>query len=589
MSYYSKESLETLRQRIDLVEVVSEHVKMGKSGAAYKGLCPFHEEKTPSFLIHKGDTHYHCFGCGAHGDAISFLMDYVRMSFTDSLEYLSERFQVPLEKVESEEKGPNKSRLKDVCERACLWYRFFLLYAEEARDALAYLYQRGLSLEFIKKFELGYAPKQIGLIPTLLKKEGFSEEELEDAGLTRSSGRGRGMDFFTERVMFPVRDKMGSVIGFSGRKLKEETFGGKYINTPETVLFKKSQVLFGFCYSRQKIAKERKALIVEGQIDALRLIDSGFDYTVAGQGTAFGEGHTRELLQLGVTQVYLALDADRAGKEAAVKIGHLFQAKGVGVTVVALPAGSDPDTFLAEEGKEAFERLLKGGMNYLSFFYHLLCEGQDLSSPSKKSEILEKITTQVRLWEHPVMVHESLRQVANMAGVPEETLGGVSPAVYQMKKEQLVKSFVDPDKVLEMDLLRWMMLSEEKAAKVLEIVRKNISKEDFKVPACAALFSAYTQIDVEKRRDWMAFACLLEKKEEQELLSEILARSINPFKEEEGAVETTHKILLRNWMDRREQINTQIIRGNSSEEEEASLTRQYVELSKRSPEVALPE
>jgi len=136
MALYSKESLETLRGRIDLVEVISPYVKMQRTGSSYKGLCPFHEEKTPSFLIHKGDTHYHCFGCGAHGDAIAFLMNHAKLTFVDSLEFLSERFGVPLEKVEEEEKGPNKSRLKQALERACLWYRFFLLHTEEGEEFL---------------------------------------------------------------------------------------------------------------------------------------------------------------------------------------------------------------------------------------------------------------------------------------------------------------------------------------------------------------------------------------------------------------------------------------------------------------------
>lgn len=324
MAIYSKESLERLRQKIDLGEVISSYVSMQRSGASYKALCPFHEEKTPSFLIHKGDSHYHCFGCGAHGDAISFLMEYAKMTFVEALESLAERFQVSLEKVEEEEKGPDKKKLKQVLERASVFYRFFLLHSDEGKIALQYLYKRDIDLAFIERFEIGYAPKQGDMLYKLLKAEGFPDEDLQLAGLYLPSRR---KDFFTERITFPIRDRMGAVIGFSARKFKEETFGGKYINTSETPLFKKSQVLFGFCYSRHRMAKERKAIVVEGQIDALRLIFEGFDFTVAGQGTAFGDGHVKELLGLGVQQVYLAFDGDRAGKEAAVKVGDLFQKK----------------------------------------------------------------------------------------------------------------------------------------------------------------------------------------------------------------------------------------------------------------------
>lgn len=583
MPLYSKESLETLRQRIDLVDVVSSYVKMQRSGSAYKGLCPFHDEKTPSFLIHKGDTHYHCFGCGAHGDAIAFLMGYVKMSFMDALEMLSERFQVPLERVEEEEKGPNKGRLKHALERACLWYRFFLLHSEEGRAALMYLYQRGLNLAFIRKFEIGYATQHGEMLFRLLKEEGFSEEELLAAGLLRQTSTGWKKDFFSERITFPIRDRMGAVIGFSARKFHEETFGGKYINTAETLLFKKSQVLFGFCYSRQRIAKDRKALIVEGQVDALRLIDSGFDFTVAGQGTAFGEGHLKELLQMGVNHVYLALDADKAGQEAAVKIGDLFQNKGVEVTIVSLPDGSDPDAFLRSDGKEAFEELLTRGLDYLTFYYEHLCKGQDLTSPSKKNEIVEAVAKRIRLWEQPVMIHESLKRLASMAGIPEQALGGEMPVVQYSRREPLVKPIVDPDRVLEMDLLRFLMLSEEKSAQVLEIIQKNLSIEDFKLSSCARLFEAYLTLGPEERKSWILLASRLGKEEDQLLLSDLLQRKINLLKVEEGTTETVKKFLIRSWMDRREQIMVQMQNAHSSEEEMFALAKQFDELRKNPP------
>ncbi len=591
MSFYSKESLEALRQRIDLVEVVSSYVKMQKAGAAYKALCPFHSEKTPSFVIHKGDSHYHCFGCGAHGDAISFLMGYVKMNFTDALELLSERFQVPLEKVEEDSKGFNKGRLKAALERACLWYRFFLLHSEEGTSALLYLYQRGFSLAFIRKFEIGYAPKQGEVLYKLLREEGFSEEELMQAGLIRIGKGGKRKDFFTDRVSFPIRDRMGSVIGFSARKFQEETFGGKYINTAETPLFKKSQVLFGFCYSRHRIARERKALIVEGQIDALRLIDAGFDFTVAGQGTAFGELHVKELLQLGVNHVYLVLDADKAGQEAAIKIGDLFQDKGVEVTVVSLPEGSDPDAFIQTHGKEAFNELLSSGIGYLLFYYRHLSKGQDLSSPSKKTEIVEQIAERIRLWKQPVMIHESLKRLALMADLPEETVGGGLSFSLPMQRSSVmqpsVHPFVNPDKVPELDLLAWLLLSVEKAPRVLELIKNNISKEDFKIAPCAKFFEVYLSLTPEERKDRICLASYLEDEESQKLLSDLLQRRVNPFKEEEGAIETIQALLNRTWMDRREQITAQILRGTSSEEEELALAKQYQELAKRPPAICL--
>jgi DNA primase len=351
---FTKESLELLRQRIDLAEVLSAHLSLQRSGAAYKALCPFHEEKTPSFVVQKGDTHYHCFGCGAHGDAIAFLMTHVKMGFTEAVESLAERFQVTLEKSEEPqgERGPSKAQLKNALELASDLYHHLLLHSAEGQVALRYLYERGLDLEFIRQFQVGYAPRMPHLLMQYLNSHQIDERIQESAGLVSITQTGRRRDFFSDRITFPIRDALGAVIGFSARKFKEETFGGKYINTSETPLFKKSRVLFGLSYSRARIAKEAKAIIVEGQIDCLRLIHSGFNYAVAGQGTAFGEEHVKELVQLGVKRVYLALDGDHAGQEAASKIGNFFQKRGVDVLVVSLPDGTDPDSVLTERGPE---------------------------------------------------------------------------------------------------------------------------------------------------------------------------------------------------------------------------------------------
>lgn len=583
MAIYSKESLERLRQKIDLGEVISSYVSMQRSGASYKALCPFHEEKTPSFLIHKGDSHYHCFGCGAHGDAISFLMEYAKMTFVEALESLAERFQVSLEKVEEEEKGPDKKKLKQVLERASVFYRFFLLHSDEGKIALQYLYKRDIDLAFIERFEIGYAPKQGDMLYKLLKAEGFPDEDLQLAGLYLPSRR---KDFFTERITFPIRDRMGAVIGFSARKFKEETFGGKYINTSETPLFKKSQVLFGFCYSRHRMAKERKAIIVEGQIDALRLIFEGFDFTVAGQGTAFGDGHVKELLGLGVQQVYLAFDGDRAGKEAAVKVGDLFQKKGVEVLLLSLPTGSDPDSFLREKGKEAFAKLLENGIDYLSFYYRHLSESQDLTSPAQKNTIVEKIASTIRAWEHPVLVHESLKKLAKMADLPPEALGSqmVSPPIQAPRYYPKTPLTIQPDRILEMDLLRWLLVFPDPTSSHFLMIQKNLCKKDFRIPACAEFFETYLRLSLEERKEWLTLAGHLTKQEEQDLFHELLQKKINKQRASEHVQETIKKILQRNWMQQKEEI-LERMRKSPTEEESFRLSQEFNELNKKPPEI----
>jgi DNA primase len=382
---------------------------------------------------------------------------------------------------------------------------------------------------------------------------------------------------------------MGSVIGFSARKFKEETYGGKYINTPETPLFKKSQVLFGLSYCRKRIAKERRAIIVEGQIDALRLVQAGFNFTVAGQGTAFGEGHVRELLNLGVHHVFLALDADEAGLEAAVKIGGLFQKKGVEVSVVRLPVGKDPDSLLREDGPNAFLKLLEEGIDYLTFLVERVSKTVNIDSPSGKNELVQTIARRIKEWEQPVMVHESLRKLAELVHVPQEIMGIETPQPVAVKKiGRIAATDINPDRILEADLLRWLFLLGETAPRLVELAKANLMPEHFRIGVCQRLFSLYLKaVEENKPRDLISFAIGLESEEDQSILSEIMQRKINLQKAEEGMIETIRKILQRQWMEKREAVKMQIHSGKLSEDEVLALAKQFDEIKKNPPEVVI--
>jgi DNA primase len=590
MPLYTKESIETLRQRIDLVDVLSSHLDLKRSGASFKALCPFHEEKTPSFIVHKGDAHYHCFGCGAHGDAIAFLMGHLKMGFAQAVETLAERFQVALEKtdVSNEEKGPSKTSLKNALEHAAQLYHYLLLHSVEGQEALHYLYARGINLAFIQRFQLGYAPKRGDVLYKFLQSEQIAEDSIEQVGLLNAKRR----DFFTQRIMFPIRDGLGAVIGFSGRKFKEETFGGKYINTPETPLFKKSRVLFGLSYSRVKIAKERAAIIVEGQIDALRLIFMGFDYTVAGQGTAFGQDHAKELLHLGVSKVYLALDGDEAGHEAAAKIGNLFLHDGVDVFIVPLPSGKDPDSLLLDKGPEHFSSLLQQSSDYLTFLFQHLSKGEKQLSPSRKNEIVKQMADRIKTWQQPVMVHESLKKLSEIAQIPESTLGiGQMPLpdLFIRRSDKVQFDQVNPDRILETDFLRWLFLASPHYPQIIALSKKNIRDEHFRILGARKLYAEFMKAQEENRPcDLLAIGGSLDGQEEQDLLSEIMQRKINRQKAEEGCKETIRKMLLRTWMEQRESIRIKIHSTFLSDEEALELAKQFDTLKSQIPEVIDP-
>lgn len=588
---FTKESLELLRQRIDLPEVLSAHLHLQRAGSSYKALCPFHEEKTPSFMVQKGDSHYHCFGCGAHGDAIAFLMTHVKMGFSEAVESLAERFQVTLEKSNQMqgEKGPNRAQLKHALDLTSNFYHYLLLHSHEGQVALRYLYGRGLDLKFINRFGVGFAPRQPDLLQKYLYAEGVDGQVQEEAGLVSVAASGRRRDFFSDRIIFPIRDALGAVIGFSARKFKEETFGGKYINTPETSLFKKSRVLFGLSYCRSKIAKEGRAIVVEGQIDCLRLIDAGFDDVVAGQGTAFGEEHVRELLHLGVKKVYLALDADTAGQEAACKIGNLFQKKGVEVFVVSLPERSDPDTFLNERGPEAFARLLEESRDYLTFLFAHLSKGMDMTSPSKKNGVVSSIVERIKQWEMPVMIHESLRKLAEISHVPEAALGvGLLslPDLFIKKSASVTLMEIDPNRILEGDFLRWLVFASQQYPQLKKIAAANIHQEHLCIPGAARLYGEFLTAFRENRDiDLLALGSCLEGEEDQQLLKEIMQRKINISKAEEGFKETVRRILMRKWMEEREAVRSLLQSGNLTWEETSEVARRFDAIKNAVPEV----
>ncbi len=576
MGRFTTESLESLRQRVDLIDLLGSHVDLKRAGASYKACCPFHEEKTPSFMVQRGDTHYHCFGCGAHGDAIEFLMSFLKLNFVEAVEYLADRYGVRVERGDEEEAGPNRKRLKSALKGATDLYHDHLMKSEEGKGALKYLAARGLDVDFLTRFQVGLAPRQDGMILKALYEQRFDKETLRDVGLLSQ----RGKEFFYDRILFPITDAAGSVIGFSGRKYREETHGGKYVNTPDTHLFHKSRVLFGLNHSRRRIAKERRAIVVEGQIDALRLIHAGIDLAVAGQGTAFGAGQVQELLKLGVNEVFLALDGDAAGRDAAVKIGNLFQKAGVSVRVALLPDGSDPDTILSEQGADAFFKYLRESRDYLSFLVQHLGT-QVKEGPAGKTELVRRIAEQIKGWDDAVMVHESLRKLAALTHLPEEMVGiagGYRPSPYQ-RAVSLNPSGVNADQVLESDVLHWLLLLGEKEEWIVETTRLNLIAEHFRVEACRQIFDAYMTGNV---RDLLGLAA---KVGSEQVISDILERKLNPDRARDQFPEAIRKLLERNWMDQREAIRHNIQSGAYDDEQILELVKQFDELKSSPPEI----
>src|SRR5918998_4359444 len=324
MSLYTKDSIERVKEAVDMVELVGARSDLRRVGSRWTGLCPFHDERTPSFSVNAEHKLYHCFGCGESGDAIKFVQETEALSFKESVEQLADRYGVELkreqEDPEAEQRRQRRERLLRLVERTTAFYERMLWESGEARHAREYLTGRGLSDEVLRTFRVGYAPSAWDKVLVGAQRDGFSPEELAAAGLAQRNRNGGLHDRLPRRVMFPLADARGRGLGFGARALRDEQ-RPKYVNTSENELYHKGRQLFGIDHARATIAQARRAIVVEGYTDVLAMHQAGIAETVAIMGTALTTDQLGELSRAAGT-VYLALDADRAGQEAMLRAAH---------------------------------------------------------------------------------------------------------------------------------------------------------------------------------------------------------------------------------------------------------------------------
>jgi len=359
-------SVEAVKAAVDFVDVVSSRTQLRKAGSRYSGRCPFHDERTPSFSVNAVDKLYYCFGCGAKGDLITFVRETEGLDFAGAIEWLGERFRVPLEYEESspaqDAARRRRERLVALLEQATSFYERTLWESQTGGMARDYLKGRGLGEEICREFRLGLALGGTTLARKALEK-GFTREELRAAGLTRQ----RGDDYFQRRLLFPLADRQGRVLGFQARKLHEDDpLPPKYVNTPESELFHKGSIVYGLDRARAAMAREDRACVVEGNTDVIALRQAGFEPVVASMGTALTEQQLKELARL-TKRLWLAFDGDAAGETATLRGMELAAKQGFDVKVVVLPVGIDP-----ADDPQGFQKLLAGAEPYL--FYRVRIE-----------------------------------------------------------------------------------------------------------------------------------------------------------------------------------------------------------------------
>ncbi len=389
--FYPDEIIEEVRLHNDVVDVIGEYVHLQKKGSSHFGLCPFHNEKTPSFSVSKDKQMYYCFGCGAGGNVFSFIMAYENFSFVEAVKHLAERARIELPEPEvSEEvkKAINyKQRLYDANRLAARYY-YMLLRKEIGKHALTYLEQRRLSPEIMKQFGLGYASQFRDDLYKHLQKQGFSNQELLDCGLLLEDKKRQGeyYDRFFNRVMFPIFDVHGKVIAFGGRVMGDGQ--PKYLNSPETKLFDKSRNLYGLNIARK--SRENYMIVVEGYMDVIALHQAGFDNAIASLGTAFTSGHG-QLIKRYVDEVVIAFDSDGAGVNAALRSIPILKSAGLIVRVLNMETAKDPDEFIQNQGIEAFNELLKHATASFMFESKQLSKRFDLTDPEYKTRFSDEV------------------------------------------------------------------------------------------------------------------------------------------------------------------------------------------------------
>jgi DNA primase len=415
MARFTDETKERVKQAADIVEVVSPYTDLVRRGKDLWGLCPFHDERTPSFKVNPQDKLYFCFGCQASGDVFRFVEEKEGLSFPEAVEMLAERYGVEIERERedprAEEARRRRARLWELLERTAKFYERYLWEAPKAQKARAYLEGRGLGEEVLRRFGVGMAPSAWDQVLTGSQRAGFKVDELQAAGLAQKGRQGGFYDRFRSRITFPIRDQRGRVLGFGARALSAAS-KPKYLNSPEGELYRKSNTLYGIDRARGPIAKARRAVVVEGYTDVLALHQAGVEETVAIMGTAI----TPEQLTMlaGLTDVVvLALDADRAGADAMIRAQRVAGGKGLDLRVAAMPQGEDPADMLEEGGLDRFHQLVEGAIDLPSFRVRTALGRGDLGSVAGRERTLAEVAPVLAAMGEVVGRDELIREVAD--------------------------------------------------------------------------------------------------------------------------------------------------------------------------------
>jgi DNA primase len=413
-----EKTIDQIQEKTDIVELISRYVPLKKTGRNYKAPCPFHSEKTPSFIVSPDKQIYHCFGCGAGGNCFSFLMRVENLQFPEAVEMLAEKAGIVVPKSAGSQKGedPVAAKIYAINDAACQFFQECLANKEAAKE---YLVSRGVGDETIKKFKVGYAPDAWEGLLTVLRKKNFDTSIVEKAGLVIPSDKGGHYDRFRNRIMFPIIDLKTRVLGFGARVLDSSL--PKYINSPETPVYSKGRNLYGLNFSKDAIRAKNYALIVEGYLDFLIPYQAGTENIIATLGTALTTDQIK-LLKRYARTVIMAYDPDEAGEAASLRSLDLFIGEDVNVYIAQLPKGFDPDRFIRENGAEEFNKLIKSSKNLFEYKLDRLMKRFDMSTPHGKAGIVGEMLPTISRINNAVTKSELVKKLAQRLSIDEDAV-----------------------------------------------------------------------------------------------------------------------------------------------------------------------
>lgn len=477
--YYSDELIEEVRTRNDIVDVISGYVRLQKKGSSYFGLCPFHNEKSPSFSVSRQKQMYYCFGCGAGGNVFTFLMEYENFSFVEAVKFLADRAGIELPQQEyskeAKEKADLKASILEVNKTAAKYF-YVQLKSGRGQQAYAYLKNRGLSDETITAFGLGYSNKFSDDLYKYLRGKGYSEELIRQAGLINTDERQGVYDKFWNRVIFPIMDVNSRVIGFGGRVMGDAK--PKYLNSPETVVFDKSRNLYGL--NRARTSRKPYFLLCEGYMDVISLHQAGFTNAVASLGTALTPGHA-SLIKRYVQEVYLTYDSDEAGTKAALRAVPILKSAGISAKVIRMDPYKDPDEFIKNLGAEEYENRIQKARNGFMFSLEMLERDYDMASPEGKTEFFREAARRLLTFEDELERNNYIEAVSSAYKIRRESLeklvtkmavsaGMAKPVARPKKAEGAAAQKEDGILTSQKALLTWMIEDEKLYGKISRLI-----------------------------------------------------------------------------------------------------------------------